>query len=203
MWEHRLMSASLHRHRNGITWAETGSTARSAHAVVDGEQVWLIDPFDDADALAAANELGNPTAVIQLLDRHRRDGASIAARLGVPLLQMPSTVPSSPFTVIEVMSRSRWREIALWWEAERTLIVAEAIGTGPLFALGRRAGVHPILRLVPPRAALGGYAPERMLVGHGPPVDSDAGSALTEALDNARSDIPKLLISLPKALRRG
>jgi hypothetical protein len=177
--------------------------ARSAHAVVDGDRVWLIDPFEDTEALAAARELGEPTAVIQLLDRHRRDGASIAARLGVPLLQMPSTVPSSPFTVIEVISRSKWKEIALWWEAERTLIVAEAIGTGPMFGLGRRAGVHPLLRAVPPRAALGGYAPERMLVGHGAPVDSDAGSALTEALENARRDIPKLLISWPKQLRRG
>jgi hypothetical protein len=197
------MNASLHRHHNGITWVEAGSMARSAHAVVDGDQVWLIDPFEDADAMAAARELGKPTAVIQLLDRHRRDGASIAARLGVPLLAMPSAVPSSPFTVVSVMSRSRWREVALWWEAESTLIVAEAIGTGPLFALGRRAGVHPILRPMPPRASLGGYAPERMLVGHGPPIDSDAGSALTEALENARSDIPRLLISLPKALRRG
>jgi hypothetical protein len=197
------MSASLHRHHNGITWVEAGWMARSAHAVVDGDRVWLIDPFEDTEALAAARELGEPTAVIQLLDRHRRDGASIAAQLGVPLLQMPSTVPSSPFTVVEVISRSKWKEIALWWEAERTLIVAEAIGTGPMFGLGRRAGVHPLLRAVPPRAALGGYAPERMLVGHGAPVDSDAGSALTEALENARRDIPKLLISWPKQLRRG
>jgi hypothetical protein len=203
MWEHQPMSASLHRHLNGITWVESGSMARSAQAVVDGGRVWLIDPFEDADALAAAQELGAPTAVIQLLDRHRRDGASIAARLSVPLLQMPADVPDSPFTVIEVMSRSKWKEIALWWDAERTLIVAEAIGTAPLFTLGRRAGVHPILRAMPPRGALGGYAPERMLVGHGPPIDSDAASALTEALENARSDIPKLLISLPKALRRG
>jgi hypothetical protein len=176
---------------------------RAAHAVSDGGRVWLIDPFEDADALAAARDRGEPVAVIQLLDRHRRDGASIAERLGVPLLQMPATVPSSPFTVINVMWRARWKEIALWWEAERTLIVAEAIGTDPIFALGRRAGVHPILRLTPPRAALGGYAPERMLVGHGTPVVSDAASALTEALDNARRDIPKLLTSLPKALRRG
>src|SRR3984885_9632668 len=187
------MTASLHRHLNGITWVETGSMARAAHAVVDGDQVWLIDPFEDTAALAAAHELGKPTAVLQLLDRHRRDGASIAARLSVPLLQLPAAVPNSPFTVIKVMSRSRWKEIALWWEAQRTLIVAEAIGTGPLFALGRRAGVHPLLRLVPPRAAFGGYAPERMLVGHGPPVDSDAASALTEALEKARSDIPRLL----------
>lgn len=175
--------------------------ARSAHAVVDDGRVWLIDPFEDAEALAAARELGEPVGVIQLLDRHRRDGAGIAERLSVPLLQMPAAVPSSPFTVISVFSRAKWREIALWWEVERTLIVAEAIGTAPTFALGRRAGVHPLLRLIPPGAALGGYEPERMLVGHGQPVTSGAAAALTDALDNSRRDIPKLLISLPKALR--
>ena len=197
------MTTSLERHANGISWTDGGTMARSAHALVADGQVWLIDPFEDAEALAAARELGEPVGVIQLLDRHRRDGASIAQRLGVPLLQMPAAVPSSPFTVISVISRAKWNEIALWWEAEKTLIVAEAVGTGPLFALGRRAGVHPMLRLVPPRSALGAYAPDSMLVGHGPPVASDAAAALTDALDNSRRDIPKLLISLPKALRRG
>lgn len=199
------MSASLQRHPNGITWVEAGAMGRASHAVVDSEtgQVWLIDPFEDAQALPAAAGLGKPAAVIQLLDRHNRDGESIARRLRVPLLKMPAIVPESPFTVIEVVSRSKWREIALWWEAQTTLIVAEAIGTGPLFALGRRAGVHPLLRILPPRAAFRGYAPERLLVGHGTPVLSDATGALDDALQNARRDIPRLIIRLPTAFRSG
>ena len=195
------MSASLQRHANGITWLESGSMARSSHAVVDQGRVWLIDPFDDPDALEAVAQLGEPAAVLQLLDRHERDGASICQRLGVPLLQMPAAVADSPFDVIEVVSRARWREIALWWPAEQTLIISEAVGTAPLFALDRRAGVHPLLRLSPPRAALGSYAPERLLVGHGPPVLSDAAEALSGALENARRDIPNLLMKLPTALR--
>lgn len=198
------MGTSIQHHAVGITWTESDMMNRSANAVVADGRVWLIDPFEDADALAAARELGEPAGVIQLLDRHNRDGAGIAKSLGVPLLKMPGAIPDSPFGVISVIARSRWKEIALWWEAERTLIVAEAIGTGPLFALGRRAGVHPVLRAVPPRAALASYAPERLLVGHGPAIESDAASALTEALDNSRRDIPKLLISLPLAfLHRG
>ena len=181
---------------------QPGAMARSAHAVVADGSVWLIDPFEDAGALAAARELGEPAGVIQLLDRHNRDGGGIAQSLGVPLLKMPSAIPDSPFAVIRVISRSRWNEIALWWEAERTLIVAEAIGTGALFALGRRAGVHPALRAMPPRAALGSYAPERLLVGHGPALESDAAPALAEALDNSRRDIPKLVLTLPLALFR-
>jgi hypothetical protein len=42
-----------------------------------------------------------------------------------------------------VVARPWWKEVALWWPAEQTLIVAEAIGTAALFALGRPAGVHP------------------------------------------------------------
>jgi hypothetical protein len=175
--------------------------ARSAHAVTDGKRAWLIDPFDDEAALTAVAELGPPAAVVQLLDRHNRDCEQIAQRLGAPFLRLPEAMAGSPFEVVSVISRPWWKEIALWWPAQRTLIVAEAIGTGPLFGLGRRAGVHPMLRALPPRSALGGFAPERLLVGHGPAVEADAAPALDQALSAARSDIPKLLIKLPSIIR--
>ncbi len=90
------MSASVQHHSVGITWHESNAMARASHAVRDGERVWLIDPFDDAAALAAAAELGRPAGVIQLLDRHRRDGEAIAGRLGVKLLRLPQAIPGSP-----------------------------------------------------------------------------------------------------------
>jgi hypothetical protein len=98
--------------------------------VRDGQRVWLIDPFEDGAALEAAAALGQPAGVIQLLDRHQRDGEQIADRLGVALLRLPATLPKTPFEVVSVVARPWWREIALWWPAERTLIVAEAIGCG-------------------------------------------------------------------------
>lgn len=177
--------------------------ARAAHAVRDGQRVWLIDPFEDAAALDAAAALGQPAGVIQLLDRHRRDGEQIASRLGVALLRLPASLPDTPFEVVSIVSRPWWKEIALWWPDQRTLIVAEAIGTGPLFALGRRAGVHPMLRVLPPRSALGDLHPERLLVGHGPALDADAGPALSQALASSRSDVPKLLAKLPSIIRGG
>ncbi len=195
------MSASLQRHPVGITWHETNAMARAAHAVRDGERVWLIDPFEDAAALEAAAALGEPAGVIQLLDRHQRDGEAIAGRLGVPLLRLPKAVADSPFEVVSVVARPWWREVALWWPDERTLIVAEAVGTGPLFRLGRRLGVHPMLRAVPPRSALGRFAPERLLVGHGPALEADAAPALAQALAASRSDMPKLLTALPSIIR--
>ncbi|MFZ0090434.1 MAG: hypothetical protein WAL63_13055 [Solirubrobacteraceae bacterium] len=197
------MTTSIQRHDLGLTWIEEGAIRRAAHALRDGDRVWLIDPFDDEVAVSAAAELGRPAAVIQLLDRHNRDCAAIAQRLEVPLWREPVAVPDSSFTIVPVMSQRWWTERALWWAPERALIVAEAVGTAPAFAVDRRVGVHPLLRLVPPRAALGGYAPERLFVGHGAPLQSGAAGALAQALATARSDIPRLLLKLPSLIRGG
>jgi hypothetical protein len=196
------MSTSIQRHPVGLTWLDTDGLRRSAHAVRADGRVWFVDPFEDDVALSTAAELGQPTAVIQLLDRHNRDCAQIAERLEIPLLRLPAEVPNSPFTVVSVVSQPWWREVALWWEQERTLVVAEAVGSAPAFALGRRLGVHPMLRLTPPRG-LASQSADRLLVGHGPTLESGADSALREALACARSDIPKLVLKLPSLIRGG
>jgi len=195
------MATSVHRHALGLTWVEDSGLRRAAHALVHDGRLWLIDPFEDSVALGAASELGRPTAVLQLLDRHGRDCARIAQRLEIDHLRLPPVIPDSPFHVLRVVSRRWWREVALWWDSERALIVAEALGTAPAFALDRRVGIHPMLRLLPPRAALTAHAPERLLCGHGAPLESGAATAITEALANASSDIPKLLVRLPTLLR--
>jgi hypothetical protein len=197
-----LMGATLQRHPVGLTWTEAGFMARSAHAVRSQERVWLIDPFEDGPALEAAAALGRPVGVLQLLDRHNRDCAAIATRLGVSLLRLPDRVPDGSFDVVPVLSRPGWREVALWCGQERALIVSEAIGTAPAFALGRRAGVHPMLRLTPPRSQFVAYHPAMLLVGHGATIEAGADEALHEALAHSRSDLPRLLTSLPTLLRR-
>ena len=175
--------------------------SRTAHAVSSDARVWLIDPYEDEAALDAAAELGRPAGVIQLLDRHNRDCEAIAARLDVPHLRLPKTVPDTPFEVVPVISRWGWKEIALWWEEKRALLVAEAIGTAPAFALGRRAGVHPLLRLTPPRSQLGRFRPTTLLVGHGETLETGGAAALAEALSKSRGDLPRLVTSVPKLLR--
>ena len=197
------MSNSIQRHSLGLTWVETGGMRRAAHALRADGRLWLIDPFEDDVALSAAIELGKPAGVIQLLDRHNRDCVSIAKRLEVPRLRVPEQVADSPFVVVKIIQRRWWREVALWWEQERTLIVAEAVGTAPPFALGRRVGLHPLLRIRPPRDALTAHAPERLLVGHGAALESGADAALTDALSAARSDIPQLVLKLPSLIRDG
>jgi hypothetical protein len=195
------VSATLHRHAIGLTWTEAGMMVRTAHALQSEGRVWLVDPFEDGPALREAESLGTPAGVFQLLDRHNRDCQAIATRLGVPLLRLPDRAPDTPFDPVPVLSRWGWHEVALWWERERALIVAEAIGTAPPFALGRRAGVHPMLRVTPPRSQLAPYRPSMLLVGHGSPLESDAATALDDALAHARSDIPRLVTSLPKLVR--
>lgn len=177
--------------------------ARAAHALVEARRVWLIDPFEDVEAMAAATELGTAAGVVQLLDRHNRDCQAIAQRLGVPLLRLPVDAAGTPFKAIPMISNRVWREVALWWADEQALVVAEAVGTAPLFALGRRAGVHPMLRLVPPREQLSGYQPERLFVGHGQAIESGADAALRDALAHSRSDMPHLVPAVVKLLRGG
>ncbi|HEX3975440.1 MAG TPA: hypothetical protein VHW96_04200 [Solirubrobacteraceae bacterium] len=195
------MSNSIQRHSLGLTWVETTGMRRAAHALRADGRVWLIDPFEDEVALSAATELGSPAAVIQLLDRHNRACGPIAQRLEVPLLRLPAEVADSPFTVIPVINRPWWREVALWWEAERALVVAEAVGTAPAFALGRRVGLHPMLRLRPPKGPLTARSPERLLVGHGAALESGAASAIRDALSGALADIPQLVLKLPSLVR--
>lgn len=152
----------------GFSWVVDEAMTRTSHALVADGRLWLVDPVDWPEAIDRATALGRPVAVLQLLDRHNRDCAPIAERLGVPHLVTPSALPDTPFAVIDVVRRRRWHEVALWWEATRTLVVPEAIGTNRFFTGGRgSAGVHLLLRLTPPRDALGGIDPEHLLVGHG------------------------------------
>jgi hypothetical protein len=186
----------------GFGWIDDASLRRTSHALVQDGGVWLIDPVAVPEAIERATALGPPAGVIQLLDRHNRDCAALAARLGVPHLRLPSVVPGSPFEVIEVLRLPRWHELALWWPERRTLVVAEAIGTNRVYALGDGpAGVHPLLRALPP-GALRGYAPDHLLVGHGRGVHGAyATAALERAYDRSRKDLPRLALMVPAMAR--
>src|SRR4051812_22744022 len=91
-----------------LSWIDP-KLMRSSHALATERGVWLIDPVDDTEALERVAGLGAPAGVLQLLDRHQRGCAAIAARLGVPHLRVPDAVPGSPFEVIRVVRRPGWR----------------------------------------------------------------------------------------------
>ncbi len=198
-----MAGTRIHELPFGFSWVQEEAMARASHALADGGRAWLVDPVDVPEAIQRAQGLGEIVAVLQLLDRHNRDGAAIAGRLGVPLLRVPGEVPDSPFEVVDVVRRSKWAERALWWPAHRALVVAEAVGTSPWFVAGSDpVGVHAMLRPFPPRRQLGGFAPDHLLVGHGAPVAGDAArDGLRRALDGARRDVPRWLAGLPGKVR--
>jgi hypothetical protein len=178
----------------GFGWiVEDEWMERCSHALVTNGRVWVIDPVDGAGVAERIRAAGVPAGVLQLLDRHNRDSRAIADRLGVPLHVLPNgTIP--PFQFIRVVNVRRWREVALWWAERRVLVVAEAVGSArPFVAPGERLGIHPALRLTPPRARLRGLDPQVVLCGHGEGVVGDASPSLQEALMTARRSIPRLL----------
>lgn len=179
---------------------------RTSHAVRAGDGVWFVDPVDDAGMVdAALADLGAPAGVIQLLDRHARDGAAIAERLDVPLVRLPAPGADLPFRVVPVIrSRAfRWHEVALWEPERRVLVVAEALGTAPYFrAPGQPVGPHPMLRLFHPPRGLADLEPEHLLVGHGEGLHGpETAAAVRTAVASSRRRIPAWAASL--ARRRG
>ena len=172
----------------GFGWIEeTGFMRRCGHALVDGGKVWLVDPFDAPGLEERVRAAGEPAGVIQLLDRHGRDCAALASRLGVPHLTLAAP---EPFRAIPLATPPRWREAALWWPERRVLVAADALGTARYYRAGEeRLAVHPLLRLFPPRR-LASLEPERILVGHGEGVHAGARAALAEALATARRRLP-------------
>jgi hypothetical protein len=209
------------RWEGGLTWIAypDEQMRRASHALVtNGDagdaDVWLVDPVDTATLDERLDDLGSVAGVVVLLDRHKRDSVAVARRYDVPVYvhatmdgvaeelspavdieRFDAELADSGFRTIRVLDRSFWTEVALLDPDAGTLVVPEAVGTNSYFVTGgERLGVHPMLRAVPPRGALGGLRPERIAVGHGRPVTEDAASVLEDALSSARKNAPSLYL---------
>jgi hypothetical protein len=179
---------------HGFSWIVADEAMRRcSHALVLDGGVWVIDPVAWPEAEERVRAFGEPAGVVQLLDRHNRDCAAMAARLGVPHVRLPDVL--APFEVVRVVDVPGWRERSLWLPERATLIVAEAVGSGPFYVSpGERLAVHPVVRLLPPRR-LSRFEPRVLLVGHGEGLREDASAALREALRTSRRRIPRWLVS--------
>lgn len=186
---------------DGFGWIDDEAMTRTSHALAADGRLWFVDALDWPDAIERALGLGEPAGVIQLLDRHDRDCAALAARFGVPHVVAPAVVPGSPFTFVPIKRWRYWRESALWWPATRTLVTADVVATNRFYTGGKAPlAVHPVLRLTPPKV-LGAIEPERILVGHGEGVLHDASPALHDALESSRRGLPGVLLRMPFATR--
>ena len=198
----------IDRFEDGVGWLAYPDErmARASHALATDEGVWLVDPLD-ADGLdALLDEFGDVAGVVLLLERHERDAASLARRhdvsvhvpswfsvdLDAPTERFSGTLGGTGYRLRRI-STPLWSEAALYHEADGTLVVPEAVGTAEYVRTdAERLGVHPALRLVPPRRSFRGLSPERILVGHGAGVHENAAAALDEALSGSRRCAPSL-----------
>ena len=219
--EHASDFAVIDRFEGGVGWIAhpEEEMQRASHALaVDGD-VWVIDPVDAAGLDDLLAEYGDVRGVVVLLDRHTRDAAAVANRHQVPVylpeifedvtgedLEAPvarfsdelSTTGIEAHTLVD--SRF-WREVALYDRDDGTLVVPESVGTADFFlAGGERLGVHPVRRPLPPRSTLGKFDPERILVGHGPGVLSNADVALADALASARWRAPLVYAGMVRSM---
>jgi len=205
------------RWEEGISWTlaeEIGGMHRTSHAIDTEEGVWLVDPVDAPGLDDELAELGEVAGVTLLLDRHKRDAAEIATRhdvrialptrlsgitdeLDAPVETYTDSLSDTGFRTVSVVDNQLWHEVALRHPGTGTLIVPEAVGTADFFTTDEeRIGVHPALRLFPPRKTLGNLSPDRVLVGHGPGVFDDAANALRVALSRSRKTAPKYYLGL-------
>jgi hypothetical protein len=193
---------AFHEFTGGFEWLiEDEFMQRCSHALVADESVWLIDPLDGDGVEERIRAAGRPAAVLQLLDRHNRDCASLARRLAVPHHVIPQE-PIGPFEFLPIRTSRRWSEVALWWPEQSVLVCGDALGTASYFRSGReRLAVHPFLRWFPPRRQLGPIQPATVLCGHGAGMFDRADAALHEALRTARRRIPGQVASAVRAWR--
>jgi hypothetical protein len=166
----------------------------------------------DAAALAARHDV--PVTVPAWMDRPlgRLDapgdgpGDETGAATGsgdVTVQRVDDHLPGTDVSLHRVSPMGAWTEAVCWREHDRTLYVPESLGTADVFLVGdERLGVIFYARLFPPRDALAGFDPDRVLVGHGDGVFEDATAALADALAGSRRRFPRALAAnAPRAMR--
>ncbi|MGE0029172.1 MAG: hypothetical protein AB7O78_04400 [Thermoleophilia bacterium] len=190
----------------GLSWvaAEPAFMQRGSHAVRSDGGVWLFDPVDGDGLEEAIAGLGAVRGVVQLVDRHPRDCAVLAQRLGVPLHTVPvGGVPGLRAEPVVLHDRPWWREVAFWFPEQRALLVGESVGTAPYFRMdGDRVGLHPLARIGPPSQLLG-RDPAHLLPGHGAAVSGDGlGDELSRVIGRGRRDLPRSWWAAARSWRR-
>jgi hypothetical protein len=211
--------AEIDRFDGGVGWLAYPDEGmqRASHALATDEGVWLVDPVDADGVDDLYADLGDVAGVLVLLDRHKRDAATFARRHDVSVHvpdwmtgvasdldarteRLGDTLGGTEYSVETLVDSSFWQEAGLYGSESGTLLVPEAVGTaGHFLADDERLGVHPMLRLTPPKR-LRSFDPERVLVGHGAGVLDDASRALREAVETSRSRAPSAYLNALKGL---
>lgn len=186
----------------GLSWiAHPDEQAqRASHALETAAGVWIVDPVDAAGLDGRVAELGEVAGVLVIQDRHTRDAVQVARRHDVAVYvpdwmslvrdkletaaeSVGSALPGTDYTVERLIDTDDWEEAILINDTTNTMVVPEALGTLPAFQEDDNdLGVHPALDDPPQR--LTEWDPERILVGHGTSVHSEATTKLDAAIDS-------------------
>lgn len=203
----------IDRWEHGVGWiAYPEETMRRASHLMEADGgSWVIDPVDTDGIDDLLGEFGGVAGVVILLDRHKRDAATVANRHGVSVYvpsfmdgvasELDATVErfeggleGTGYSLYEVVNNRFWQEAALYSEETGALFVPEAVGTAEYFLAGdEKLGVHPMLRLKPPRS-LRRFRPDRIMLGHGEGVSEDATESLRRAIEGSRRKAPALYL---------
>ena len=197
----------------GVGWIahpdETGR--RASHLLAGPDGLWLFDPLDVPDLDELVADYGELAGVAICSNYHARDADAIARRHDVPIHvptwltrldgqfssqveRCDTTLGSSGFELFQYSPLPGYDEAVAYRQRDGTLYVPDALGTAPFYTVdGERLACYGVIRLVPPRSFFERFAPDRVLVGHGEGVFTDAGAALEDALAGARRRLPTAL----------
>jgi len=181
---------------------------RASHALKTTDGVWLIDPLEMPGLTERVDELGSVAGVLVLSCWHARDAGPLARQYDVAVhipewmnrvesqvaapIERYTFAPGTEaeFQTIACRPFPGWQEVFLYHEPSATLVVPDSIGTTDYNRINQeRAGIELFRRLQPPNE-LRGVEPERLLVGHGPPIDENATAALDQALSSGKHSFP-------------
>jgi hypothetical protein len=212
----------IDRFEGGVGWLAYPDERmqRASHALATDAGVWLVDPVDAAGIDDLLAEFGEVAGVIVLLDRHKRDAARFATRhdvsvhipswmsdvvgdIDAPVERFDGELDETGYQ-LRMVATPLWQEGALYHEDDGTLVVSEALGTAEYMRTDtERLGVHPALRLLPPRKSFRDFTPEHMLVGHGAGVHEHVNPALGAALSGSRRRAPALYMKTARLFLAG
>ena len=177
----------------GFGWIDDGGPVRrTSHALVSEGRRLARSTRSPGRTPSSAPRARRGRGVLQLLDRHGRDSRRLAddsAAHHVP----DRRIAGAPFEFLPVAHRCLARGRALVAGAARARLRRRGRHAQLLPRAGRRLGVHPLLRLRPPRSLRRVY-PRHVLTGHGEGVHEDATQALHAALQTARRPSPGGLV---------
>lgn len=201
----------IDRWNGGVGWIAhpDEDSRRASHAVVgDNGGVWLIDPLDTPDLDVLLGEVGEEVVGIAILSElHIRDAGILADRYGVPVFVpeemdgIEERVEAPIERCSETLGGSGFRihrfdyDTIAYRDSDRTLYVPDLLGTVSFYTVGdERIGLYLLARISPPED-LNDFVPDRILVGHGAGILTDAPAALEDALRGARRRFPRALLT--------